>query len=159
MKLIIHLIIFLCLTTSYLHTEEISEVSQNFLESMKNKDLKKIKQYLIKEIKIGKLSQKKVQQLGEDVIMERITPLEYVKKITGHNIFIFLHKYEIVELPKKPADRGVEVVVEKEEIKIKLYYIVYNLLIKDKNNRVRKIKIELDFVKENDKLKLCGFII
>lgn len=163
MRKIIIIIFLLFLNTSLQAisplNSEIIKYSKTFLNNLLNKKINDTQEMIYPKIKLKMLDKKKILQLSDDMIMDKISISKYILFITGHNLHQFLNKkFQLLSF-KMTNKYGAETIVNDKIIKEIFYYIKFEISYK-KNGKIFKDKlIEINIIKENGKYKIFGFIL
>jgi len=105
------------------------------------------------------LEKKKIIQLCDDMMSEKISISKYILLITGHNLNQFLnHKLKLVKF-KLINEYGVETKHDSKSIKEKLFYIRFKASYEKDGKLYNNMVIEINIIKEDKKYKVIGFII
>ena len=139
--------------------KEMIDFAIKFLNNLKTGDKSKIKNMLSANVRLETLSYKKILELADDMMTEKITLPEYIFRITGHNLQQFLKgQIELIQF-SKVQEYGMEKNIGYKKIKGDFYYIRFKISYKENKKNINDKSIEIDILKENNKLKIFGFII
>lgn len=138
---------------------EIIKYGKTFLNNLLNKKINDTQKMIYSKIKLKTLDKKKLLQLSDEMMMEKISISEYILYLTGHNLYPFLNKeFQLLSF-KMLGKYGAETVINDKIIKELFYYIKFEISYK-KNGKIFKDKlIEINIIKENGQYKIFGFIL
>lgn len=139
--------------------EKVIELTTNFLNNLQAKEMQKLKNILSAYLQLKTLPYKQILVIADDMMSGKIPVSEYILSVTGHNIQQFLeNKYQLIQYTGV-QEYGIDRNVDDRKIKGNFYYIKFKITYKNNDKIIENKLIEIDIIKENNKLKIFGFIL
>ncbi len=157
-NLFVFIIVLLFFLQNMMYGESIDKrvfekLTASVLDLINEKNIKKIKLFLAKDIKLENIRSDEIKRLSDKLLDDEISVEDYLKKITGNNLYLFVKNYKIVSHKIILIDK------ESKYGGSGLYFIKLKIDYMFKGKVFKHVDLELDFKKENNKFKLVGFII
>lgn len=162
--LIIFLLYYSSLSAQISQETKILDSAEKFLDCIKSKNAKILKNLILSEIKITKLNDKELMDLGIKVLNEEITAGEYILKLTGNNINRFLSGENILIDYKIKEKTGIENIDNRDKVLKRygdiFYYVKVLLKFKQGDKLFNEHECELNIIKVSEnEYKIFGFIL
>ncbi|MBN1898255.1 MAG: hypothetical protein JW827_05730 [Spirochaetes bacterium] len=146
------------LYTQHTPEKEILLTVKKFFHLLKVNNKNGMQNILCHNMKLDPMNNDDIIRLGEQMLNGDIPISEYIVKITGHNIYKFLHFYQLVNFEITEKVRS-EVTIEEDRMKDNYFYVRVLIIYKDGGSEIKKKKCEINIIREKSRYKILGFIL
>jgi len=164
-KNVVIIILYICLSVNIaladeIPREQLEKTTIRFLNNLKAENKALIRKKLFSKVELKRLKKDKITELVDDMIRGKMSIFDYLIKITGHNLLLFLQgNYRFIKYGKiEKIGKGRS--LEKSVIKGDFYYIKLTIdFIEKGKTKIEKRLIEINMIQENNKYKVFAFVL